>query len=147
MNTEFETLAHRARLFIQFLDDNKIDNIFPDRVASKKELEGKINSGSLRKMKIFDNIINNLLIGKNGMSEDQQKAAMNFLAIKMGAEGISFFDKKIKLYSKIKTRGFIKSSLELNDAIEILNSQVLGLTIQDKIELKDIIAKSMLARI
>ena len=147
MNKEFDTLARRASLFIKFLDDNKIHNIFPEREASKKELALKIESGSLRKLKIFDNIINNLLIGRNAMSEMQQKQALQFLRDEMGEEGIAFLEKKIKLYNSIKERGFIKSSIEINDAIEIMNSRGLGLSDTDKTELKDIITKSMLARI
>lgn len=146
-NYEFDFLVKRAHYFMEFLEENKIDKIFPYREASKKELEERIQGGSLRRMRIFDNIINNLLIRKNVLTKDEQIKAMIFLKAKMGEKGIAFMDKKLELYNKIKKRGFIKSRLEILDAIEILNSEVLGLNDSDKSELKEIIGKSMLARI
>lgn len=145
MSQKFDTLVKRATLFMKFLDDHKIDRIFPEREASKKELADRIASGSLRKMKIFDNIINNLVIGKNAFTEQQQKQVIDFLKEEMGEQGISFLTEKIKLYNTIKKRGFIKSALEINDAIEISNSRVLGLSDPEKAELKNIIAQSMMA--
>jgi len=146
-NLEFEFLVNRANYFMEFLEVNKIDKIFPYREASNRELEERIQSGSLRRMKIFDNIINNLIIGKNSLTKNEQLSALNFLKEKMGEDGIAFIDKKIKLYNTIKKKGFIKSRLEILDAIEIMNSFVLGLSDDDKNELKEIIDKSMVDRI
>lgn len=146
-NHEFEFLVRRANYFMEFLEVNKIDKIFPYREASNRELEERIKSGSLRRMRIFDNIINNLIIGKNSLTKDEQLSALNFLKEKMGEDGVAFIDKKIKLYNIIKKKGFIKSRLEILDAIEIMNSSVLGLSDDDKNELKEIIDKSMLDRI
>jgi hypothetical protein len=143
-NHEFEFLVRRANYFMEFLELNKIDKIFPYREASNRELEQRIQSGSLRRMRIFDNIINNLIIGKNSLTKDEQLSALNFLKEKMGEDGVAFIDKKIKLYNIIKKKGFIKSRLEILDAIEIMNSFVLGLSDDDKNELKEIIDKSML---
>lgn len=146
-NDEFEFLVRRANYFMEFLEVNKIDKIFPYREASKRELEERIQSGSVRRMRIFDNIINNLIIGKNSLTKDEQLNALNFLKEKMGEDGIAFIDEKLKLYNTIKKRGFIKSRLEILDAIEIMNSFVLGLSNNDKKELKEIIGKSMSDRI
>ncbi len=146
-NHEFEFLVRRANYFMEFLELNKIDKIFPYRDASNKELEQRIQSGSLRRMRIFDNIINNLIIGNNSLTKDEQLSALNFLKDKMGEDGVAFINKKIKLYNTIKKKGFIKSRLEILDAIEIMNSFVLGLSDDDKNELKEIIDKSMLDRI
>lgn len=146
-NHEFEFLVRRANYFMEFLEMNKINKIFPYRDASNRELDERIQSGSLRRMRIFDNIINNLIIGKNSLTKDEQLSALNFLKEKMGEEGVAFIDKKIKLYNIIKKKGFIKSRLEILDAIEIMNSFVLGLSDDDKNELKEIIDKSMLDRI
>ena len=146
-NHEFEFLVRRANYFMEFLAMNKIDKIFPYRDASNRELEERIQSGSLRRRRIFDNIINNLIIGKNSLTKDEQLSALNFLKEKMGEDGVAFIDKKIKLYNIIKKKGFIKSRLEILDAIEIMNSFVLGLSDDDKNELKEIIDKSMLDRI
>ena len=88
-----------------------------------------------------------MIIGKNSLTKDEQLSALNFLKEKMGEDGVAFIDKKIKLYNIIKKKGFIKSRLEILDAIEIMNSFVLGLSDDDKNELKEIIDKSMLDRI
>lgn len=146
-NHEFEFLVRRANYFMEFLEVNKIDKIFPYREASNRELEERIKSGSLRRMRIFDNLINNLIIGKNSLTKDEQLSALNFLKDKLGEDGVAFINKKIKLYNTIKKKGFIKSRLEILDAIEIMNSFVLGLSDDDKNELKEIIDKSMLDRI
>jgi hypothetical protein len=146
-NHEFEFLVRRANYFMEFLELNKIDKIFPYREASNRELEQRIQSGSLRRMRIFDNIINNLIIGNNSLTKDEQLSALNFLKDKLGEDGVAFINKKIKLYNTIKKKGFIKSRLEIIDAIEIMNSFVLGLSDDDKNELKEIIDKSMLDRI
>ena len=150
MNTEkneFEFLVHRARHFMNFLEENKIDSIFPLREESKKELEQRIQSGSLRRMKIFDNIVNNLLIGKNSLSVKDQLKAITYLEEKMGAVGVKFIAEKLALIGKIKSKGVIKSRLEILEAIEIMNSSILGLSDADKEELKEIIGRSMLMRI
>ena len=135
---EFDFLVRRANYFMEFLELYKIDKIFPNRKASNKELKERIQSGSVRRMRIFDNIINNLIIGKNSLTKDEQLNALNFLKEKMGEDGIAFIDEKLKLYNTIKKRGFIKSRLEILDAIEIMNSFVLGLSNNDKKELKEI---------
>jgi hypothetical protein len=151
MNTEkkneFEFLVLRARHFMNFLEENKIDSIFPLREESKKELEQRIQSGSLRRMKIFDNIVNNLLIGKNSLSVKDQLKAITYLEEKMGAVGVKFIAEKLALFGKIKSKGVIKSRLEILEAIEIMNSSILGLSDEDKEELKEIIGRSMLMRI
>lgn len=144
---EFDFLVRRANYFMEFLELYKIDKIFPNRKASNKELKERIQSGSVRRMRIFDNIINNLIIGKNSLTKDEQLNALNFLKEKMGEDGIAFIDEKLKLYNTINKRGFIKSRLEILDAIEIMNSFVLGLSNNDKKELKEIIGKSMSDRI
>ena len=146
-NPEFEFLARRANYFMEFLEMNKIDKIFPYSDASNRELKERIQSGSLRRMRIFDNIINNMIIGNISLTKDEQLSALNFLKEKMGEDGVAFINKKIKLYNTIKKKGFIKSRLEILDAIEIMNSFVLGLSEDDKNELKEIIDKSMLDRI
>lgn len=65
----------------------------------------------------------------------------------MGEEGVKFITEKQELFTKIKNKGVIKSHLELLDAIQIMNSTILGLSDKDKIQLDDIIRKSMLMKI
>ncbi|CAN5572004.1 hypothetical protein BH10BAC2_BH10BAC2_28160 [soil metagenome] len=79
MENEFEYLRKRAILFFKYLDHNEIINIFPERDASIKELEDIIASGSLRKLKIHNDIIDNLIIGKSSLSIETKDDIISFL--------------------------------------------------------------------
>lgn len=71
---------------------------------------------------------------------------MNYLSAVLNRQETLIIDKK-RLYEKVKATGIIKSRMQINEMIEILNSDILELTESDKIELKNIISKSMLIRI
>jgi hypothetical protein len=132
---------------MKFLEANKIRSIFPNREGSYNELEEKIQSGSLQKMRNWDNGITNLIIGKNSLTLEEKLKALEYLKNELGDEAVNFIEKKQNLYKSIMKKGFIKSRLEILDAIEIANSEILGLTDDEKIELNKIIHQSMLSRI
>jgi hypothetical protein len=148
MDNEFEYLSNRARLFFQFLDDRKIDKIFPYRAESKKELESKINLGSLQKIKNFNKLLDNLIIGKQlGFETKEKIELLEFLEKNNLESKNAFIDKMRKQFDIIIHRGFIKSSLEINIAIELKNSEILGFTDENKNLLNEIIKNSMIAKI
>ena len=148
MVNEFEYLCERARLFFQFLDENKIEKIFPHREESKNELEKKIASKSLQKLKNFNKLLDNLIVGKKyGFETEKKLELLKFLEANITENRMSLIENKILQYNSIKKNGFIKSRLEINDAIEIMNSDILGLTQDDKDKLNAIIKNSMFQRI
>jgi hypothetical protein len=147
MDNDFEYLAKRAKIFIEYLDKNKILKIFPEREATKKDLQERITSGSVKRLKILNNIIDDLIVGKNAMSVQTKHDIISFFNQKLGEDKSFIIDNKLRLYHDIKAKGFIKSRNVINDAIIILNSDILGLTQTEKDELKNIIAKSMMSRI
>ena len=148
MDNEFEYLSNRAKLFFQFLDDKKIDKIFPYRAESKKELESKIKSGSLQKIKNFNKLLDNLIIGKQlGFEPKEKIELLEFLEKNNLESKNAFIDKMRKQFDTIIHRGFIKSSLEINIAIELKNSEILGFADENKNLLNEIIKNSMIAKI
>lgn len=148
MDYEFEYLSNRARLFFQFLDDKKIDKIFPYREESKKELESKIESGSLQKIKNFNKLLDNLIIGKQLGFEPKEKIELLEFFERNNLDSKSVFIEKMqKQFDKIISRGHIKSSVEINMAIELKNSEILGFTDDKKKLLNEIILNSMIAKI
>ena len=129
------------------MDNNNIKNIFPYREASKKELQDKTASGSVRKLRIWNEGIDNLIIGDYSLETKTKFDILEYFHKNLGESKSSLIDKKLKLYRDIKREGFIKSRIVIGDAIEIANSDILGLTRAEKGELQEIISKSMEARI
>jgi len=146
MEEDIEYLENRIRLFFKFLENNNITRIFPYRNESLKEVDGIIKSKNIRKITNFNKLLNNLIIGNNGFTTEQKFSLLNFLSFELNKEETLIFDKK-NLYDKVKTKGIIKSRIKINEMIEILNSDILELTESDKIELKNIISKSMFIRL
>ena len=145
MENEFEYLAKRAELFIEFLDINKIENVFIETNFAKEHLGKIIQSGSIRRIKILNSVIDNIIIGKNSMTIEQRKKLL--LLFNTELNEISLIDKKIKIFKDILSKGIIKSRNQINDAIEIANSEILGLSENEKLELHEIILESMSIRI
>ena len=145
MGNEFQYLAKRAELFIEFLDINKIENVFIETNFAKEHLGKKIQSGSIRRIKILNGVIDNIIIGKNSMTIEQRKKLL--LLFNTELNEISLIDKKIKIFKDILSKGIIKSRNQINDAIEIANSEILGLSENEKLELHEIILESMSIRI
>ncbi len=145
MENEFEYLAKRAELFIEFLDINKIENVFIETNFAKEHLGKIIQSGSIRRIKILNGLIDNIIIGKNSMTIEQRKKLL--LLFNTELNEISLIDKKIKIFKDILSKGIIKSRIQINDAIEIANSEILGLSENEKLELHEIILESMSIRI
>jgi hypothetical protein len=145
MENEFEYLAKRAELFIEFLDINKIENVFIETNFAKEHLGKIIQSGSIRRIKILNSVIDNIIIGKNSMTIEQRKKLL--LLFNTELNEISLIDKKIQIFKDILNKGIIKSRNQINDAIEIANSEILGLSENEKLELHEIILESMSIRI
>ena len=145
MGNEFQYLAKRAELFIEFLDINKIENVFIETNFAKEHLGKIIQSGSIRRIKILNGVIDNIIIGKNSMTIEQRKKLL--LLFNTELNEISLIDKKIKIFKDILSKGIIKSRNQINDAIEIANSEILGLSENEKLELHEIILESMSIRI
>ena len=146
MKENIEYLENRARLFFRFLELKNIDKIFPYRSESLKELNKIIDSKNYRKIYNFNKLLNNLIIGNNGFLREQKIELLEYLSTKLKQEENLILEKK-NLYEKIMNKGIIKSRVEINEAIEILNSDLLELSDSEKIVLKKIIADSMLIRI
>ena len=145
MGNEFQYLAKRAELFIEFLDINKIENVFIETNFAKEHLGKIIQSGSIRRIKILNGVIDNIIIGKNSMTIEQRQKLL--LLFNTELNEISLIDKKIQIFKDILSKGIIKSRNQINDAIEIANSEILGLSENEKLELHEIILESMSIRI
>ena len=145
MENEFEYLTKRAELFIEFLDNNKIENVFIETNFAREHLGKIIQSGSIRRIKILNRVIDNIIIGKNPMTIEQRKNLLLLFNVELNE--ISLIDKKIKLFKDILSKGIIKSRNQVNEAIEIANSEILGLTENEKTALREIILESMTMRI
>ncbi len=144
---DFEYLAKRAKLFLSYLDNNNIQSIFPLREKAWDDLNERIESGSNRRIKILNDIIDNLLIGKNSLTIDERYKILDYFKSELSEDNSSLIQKKKDLFNWIISKGIIDSNIMINDAIEIQNSEILGLTIDDKNTLKEIIKKSMQKRI
>jgi len=145
MENEFEYLVKRAELFIEFLDINKIENVFIETNFAKEHLDKIIQSGSIRRIKILNGVIDNIIIGKNSMTIEQRKKLL--LLFNTELNEVSLIDKKIQIFKDILSKGIIKSRNQINDAIEIANSEILGLSDNEKLELHEIVLESMSIRI
>lgn len=67
MNEDINHLENRIRLFFKFLEDNNVTKIFPYRNESLKEVDEIIKSKNIRKITNFNKLLNNLIIGNNGL--------------------------------------------------------------------------------
>ena len=140
---EFQYLAERAALFFTYLDSNEILTIFPSRKAAWKDLDERVQSGSKRKLKILNELIDNTLVGRNSLGTEDRFEILRLFDEKLGEGPNALIDKMIALYDKIIRKGIIDSNIVLNQAIEIRNSEILGLTPAQKSALTEIITLSM----
>ena len=144
---DFEYLAERAKVFLNYLDINKIQSIFSLREKAWEDLNERIKSGSKRRIKILNDIIDNLIIGKSSLTIEERYKIIEHFEYKINEDRNALKTKKIKLFKKIMSKGIIDSNIMINDAIEIQNSEILGLTNDEKIKLKEIISLSMQKRV
>jgi hypothetical protein len=140
---EFQYLAERAALFFTYLDSNEILTIFPSRKATWKDLDERVQSGSKRKLKILNELIDNTLVGRNSLGTEDRFEILRLFDEKLGEGPNALIDKMIALYDKIIRKGIIDSNIVLNQAIEIRNSEILELTPAQKSMLTEIITLSM----
>lgn len=147
MSNDFNYLAKRAELFLKFLDSNNITDVFPERNKSWADLKLHIKSGNIRKLKILNDMIDNIIIGKSSLSINTRFKILDLFYKNLNEEKTFLIDKKNKLFHKIIGKGIIDSRLMLNDAIAIQNSEILGLDQKEKNKLKEIILLSMQKRI
>ena len=144
---DFEYLTQRAKLFLTYLDKNNLSTIFPLREKAWDDLNEIIKSGSNRKMKILNEIIDNIIIGKNPLNIENRHQILSLFNERLNEGKNTLIEKKIELYEKIISNGIIDSNQMINDAIEIQNSEILGLNADEKSKLKEIISLSMRKRL
>jgi hypothetical protein len=139
-------LAERAAIFLTFLDSSGNASVFPMRKETWADLDERVQSGSKARLKNLNNLIDNLLIGTSSLGIEERLEIIRLFDEKLGEGENALIHKKIELFNKIISKGIIDSNLMINDAIEIQNSEILGLTSEDKIKLKEIIMLSMQKR-
>jgi hypothetical protein len=144
---DFEYLTQRAKLFLTYLDKNNLSTIFPLREKAWDDLNEIIKSGSKRKMKILNEIIDKIIIGKNPLNIENRHQILSLFNERLNEGKNTLIEKKIELYEKIISNGIIDSNQMINDAIEIQNSEILGLSADEKSKLKEIISLSMRKRL
>jgi hypothetical protein len=145
-NDEINYLAERAAIFYGYLDANELHQIFPYRKKAWEDLEARINSGSLPKLRILNEVIDNTLIGDNHLAvQDRHRILLQFEE-RLHEDRNELINKKLALFHKIMEEGFIKSNLKINDAIEIRHSPMLELTDEQRKRLGEIIHRSMVER-
>lgn len=143
---DFFYLAERAAIFLTFLDSSEIFNVFPMRKEAWADLDKRVESGSKARLKSLNNVIDNTLIGPSSLGTEQRLEIIRLFDEKLGEGESALIHKKIKLFNKIISKGIIDSNLMINDAIAIQNSEILGLTAEDKAKLKEIIMLSVQKR-
>jgi len=143
----FEYYCERAKLFLSYLDENNIVTILSYRSEAWVDLNVRINSGSKRRIKNLNDIIDNLIIGNNPLSFDQRFAILEMFQTNLNERKDALIKKKVDLFKKIVSNGIITSNIVINDAIVIQNSFFLPICESDKNVLKEIIHKSMLNRL
>ncbi len=143
---DFFYLAERAAIFLTFLDSSEIFNVFPMRKEAWADLDKRVESGSKARLKSLNNVIDNTLIGPSSLGSEQRLEIIRLFDEKLGEGENALIHKKLKLFNKIISKGIIDSNLMINDAIAIQNSEILGLTAEDKAKLKEIIMLSVQKR-
>ncbi|MEO7991050.1 MAG: hypothetical protein ABI663_15990 [Chryseolinea sp.] len=139
-------LAERAAIFFGHLDSSEIADIFPMQKKAWADLDQRVASGSKARLKSLNNLIDNILIGRNSLGMEDRLEILRVFDEKLGEGENALIHKKIDLYNKIIKKGIIDSNLMINDAIEIQNSEILGLSSEQKAKLKEIIILSMKKR-
>jgi len=102
----------------------------------------------LQKLRNFNKILDNLIVGEQyGFETTKKLELLKFFEKNQVGIQTEFIKKKRSHFESIVKKGFIKSRLEINDAIEIANSEILGLTPNEKVLLHKIINTSIASRI
>ena len=91
----------------------------------------------------MNELIDNTLVGRNSLGTEDRFEILRLFDEKLGEGPNALIDKMIALYDKIIRKGIIDSNIVLNQAIEIRNSEILGLTPAQKSMLTEIITLSM----
>jgi hypothetical protein len=143
---EINLLAERAAIFYGYLDANELHQVFPYREKAWADLEARVNSGSLPKLRVLNKVIDNTLIGKNSLAVHDRHAILLQFEERLQENRNELLNKRLALFDKIMQEGFIKSNLTINDAIEIQNSPMLDLNDEQRKRLGEIIHRSMVER-
>jgi hypothetical protein len=142
----FAHLIKRAYLYLDFLEQSSNVVAFPDRIETRKEI-GKIEaSASLRKAQNFNRVINIHLIAKDRLTHEEKVAVRTLFEEKLNEPQDYVKEKFLAIYNAIIKKGKAKSQTEFLDGIEIFNSNDLGLTIEKKSNLKDILDGTLVGR-
>ena len=144
---EAKYLGKRAKLIFDFLCNSNSKQLLPDRDAWKKDVEVRIREGKVRRLRILNNIFDTLIIEANDLGSEEKYELMKLLTSEIGEGENEILLKKRAVYDQIIQAGHIKSRIQINDAISIRKSQILGLSDDEKARLFDIILSSMASRI
>ena len=136
-------LAERAAIFFGYLDTNEILDVIPYRKKAWADLEARVQSGSVAKLRNLNKFIDNVLIGPGSLGVDQRMDIIRLFDERLNEGENTLIKDKLTLFNKIIKDGFIKSNLVINDAVEIENSPILNLTSEQKAALRRIIVYSM----
>lgn len=136
-------LAERAAIFFGYLDTNEILDVIPYRKKAWADLEARVQSGSVAKLRNLNKFIDNVLIGPGSLGVDQRMEIIRLFDERLNEGENTLIKNKLTLFNKIIKDGFIKSNLVINDAVEIEHSPILNLTSEQKAALRRIIVYSM----
>ena len=129
--------------FFGYLDTNEILDVIPYRKKAWADLEARVQSGSVAKLRNLNKFIDNVLIGPGSLGVDQRMDIIRLFDERLNEGENTLIKDKLTLFNKIIKDGFIKSNLVINDAVEIENSPILNLTSEQKAALRRIIVYSM----
>jgi hypothetical protein len=138
-------LAERAAIFFAYLDAN-VAELFPDRKAAWADLEERVQSGSKRRLKAMNDMIDNVIISSNGLSNEDRYNILQLFEEKLQENRNALIDKKRAIAHKIIANGYITSRDQGTDAIEIRNSEILNLTEEEKKKLSAIMQLPIVRR-
>lgn len=136
-------LAERAAIFYGYLDTNEILDIIPHRKKAWADLDSRVQSGSIAKLRNLNKFIDNVLIGPSTLGVDQRMEIIRLFDERLKEGENTLIRNKLALLNKIMKEGVIKSNLVINDAVEIENSPILNLTSEQKTALRKIIVYSI----
>lgn len=136
----------RANLYLDFLEQSSNVRAFPDRIEIRKEIKKIESSNSKRKADNFNRVIDIQLIAKNRLSNEEKDAVKKIFAEKLQEPYDAVKEKFLARYQSIIKNKRAKTQTEFLDGMEIYNSNDIGLTVEEKAILKDILDGTLVCR-
>lgn len=138
-------LAERAAIFLEYLDGN-VAELLPDRKAAWADLEERVQSGSKGRLKSLNDSIDSIIIGSKMLANEDRYKLLELFEERLQEDRNALIDKKRAVAFKILTNGFITSRDQWMDALDICNSEILGLTVEEKNKLSEIMQLPLVRR-